>query len=106
MTDISKLTPGQVLYTVTRGKMGNTTISTVYIHPVRVVSIEPDGRSIMASWNHNAPRRFFARQVEKWRVKEPLTVPGLTGQRRLATRAEIAAKARAAADTGASVAPT
>lgn len=93
MASINKLTPGQVLYTVTRHKMGNTTISTVAIHSVKVISIAEDGESVVASWNGNAVRTYHGHEVAKWRTKKPMTVDGFFGSKRLASREEIA-KAR------------
>jgi hypothetical protein len=94
-----KLKVGEVYFTVSRQKMGNTTMRTVAIHPVRVKEIEPDSRSVIASWNGNAPRRYYDRDYSKWREKQPLLVKSGFGQR-LATREEIkAAKQAAAAST-------
>ena len=38
---IEKLQPGQTVWNVRRQKMGNTTISTVAIFPVRIVEVHP-----------------------------------------------------------------
>ncbi len=90
MATLSKLTPGQVLYTTSRRKMGNTTISTVAVHSVRVVSIHED--HVMASWNSNPPHKYREREVKGWRVNEPRTVVTAFGARRLARRDELAAQ--------------
>lgn len=71
MATISKLQPGQVLYQIQRQKCGNTMVSRGCLYEVRVVSIAEDGKSIMASWNGNPPRRFYQKQVASLRVKKP-----------------------------------
>lgn len=88
MASISKLKPGQICYTVTRHKMGNTTLSTISVHHVRVIEVHED--HVVASWNSNAARKYFDRDVAKWKVNKPVTISGAMGYRRLATRAEIA----------------
>lgn len=94
MASISKLKPGQTLYTITRQRMGNTTLKTIAIHPVTVREVHED--YVLASWNGNPARKFNASAVSGWKVSRPLTVNTEMGGRRLATRAEIAAfKAKA-----------
>lgn len=82
---------GEVYYDVQRQKMGNTTIKTVRVYPCKVESIDPEGRFVMARWNHNPAQKFYRRAVEKWRVKRPLLVKTPYGAYRLATREEIKA---------------
>lgn len=53
MALISKLAVCQTLYTVTVGKMGNTNLSTVNVHPVRVIEIDSARRFVVARWNGN-----------------------------------------------------
>ena len=89
MAVIANLTPGQVLFTVRRHKMGNTTISTVAVHTVKVLEVHED--YVLATWNGNTPRKYRSAQVSKWKVKAPVLVSGGFGQKRLATRAEQAA---------------
>jgi ribosomal protein L3 len=89
MAKIEKLTPGQVLWSVESGRMGNTTITTKNLYSVQVVEVDLEKRRVFASWNHNPPRWRY--NVSKLRVKKPVMVRGLTGRERLATRAELAA---------------
>lgn len=88
MASISKLQVGQVLYTVTKQGMGNTTIKTVAVHSVVIKEVHGD--HVIASWNGNAARRFEEYEVNKWKVKEPVLVSSGFAKR-LATRAELAA---------------
>lgn len=88
---ISSLTVGQEVYDVHSCRMGNTTIRTMGCWTVRIKEVDPEGRFVVASWNHNAPEKFWAGSVKKWRAKKPIFIKsGLFGQR-LATRAEIKA---------------
>lgn len=82
---------GATYYTVTRGKMGHTTVTTVSIHPVKVISMDSVKETVIASWNGNEPKTFYASQYEKWRKSKPATIRSALGSVRLATRAEIAA---------------
>lgn len=75
MASISRIKPQQVLYTVTRQRMGNTTMSRDAVHRVMVTEVDPAGKFVMASWNGNPVRRYSESQVAKWRVKEPVTKP-------------------------------
>lgn len=81
---------GETYYTVSRQKMGNTTMSTVAIHSVKVVSCDSVKETVVASWNYNGPRTFYPREYAKWRKTKPMLVKSGLGNR-LATREEIAA---------------
>jgi len=92
-----KLKPGMTVYDVGRHKMGNTTISTVAVWPVRIVSVDAEKRTVDASWNGNRARTYHEYECKKWREEKPLLIEGAFGNKRLATREEIAA-AKAAAE--------
>ena len=94
---IDKLKPGQIVYDVGRHKMGNTTLSTVAVWSVRIVSVAEDGRSVVASWNNNKPHTYYARDVAKWRLSEPVLIKSGWGHR-LATREELKALREAEKD--------
>lgn len=94
MANIEKLKPDQVLYTVSKGKMGNTTVQTVHVHSVRVVSVDLETRTVVASWNSNAHRTYREQQVKSWRVDKPHLVRSILGNYRLATRDESKTKAQ------------
>lgn len=88
---ISKLKVGQIVYSVSTSKMGNTTVSTTNVHAVRIVEINPGASPyVVASWNGNAPRKFYKTAFSKWRASKPLLITGGFGRQRLATRQEIA----------------
>lgn len=90
MATLSKLTPGQVLYAVSRRKMGRTSMSTIDIDRVRVESVHEN--HVIASFNGKAGRQYGQRDVSSWRVNEPRTVLTAFGARRLARRDELAAQ--------------
>ena len=71
MATLNKLVVGQIVYSVQRRRMGNTTLSREAVFPVRIVSIDLEKRCVTASWNYNPPSRFGERHVNKWRLKEP-----------------------------------
>jgi len=75
MAAISRIKPGQVLFTVKRMKMGNTTMSKQVVHPVTVRTVDPGGRFVEASWNGNAVEKFYEQEVAKWKVKDPSKKP-------------------------------
>jgi len=95
-----KIKAGDVLYDVHNYRMGNTTIRSVGAWPVKIIELHPESQSATVSWNHNddRPRRYGRRDLERLKAKEPVLVDtGFFGQKRRATRAEIAAmKAKAA----------
>lgn len=73
MATISRLKPGQKLFTVTRRKMGNTTITETAVHDVVVKEIDIDRDRVFASWNSNAPKWFYLGDIKKWLLSEPKT---------------------------------
>ena len=85
---IEKLQPGMVVYDVGRTKMGNTTMSTVSVWSVRIVSIDVEARTVVASWNNNQNETFRERAWSKWRLKQPQLVTMALGNQRLARRGE------------------
>lgn len=91
MAKLDRLVPNQILYTVSRGRMGNTTISTVRVHEVKVIEVNTTEGYVIASWNHNAPKKCYEGEVSRWKVSEPITVEGFFGSRRLANKEEKAA---------------
>lgn len=87
---IEKLKPGMVVYDVGRHKMGNTTISTVAVWSVCIQSVDAEKRTVVASWNSNAPKEYREHQWSKWRMKKPLLIRGPMGNYRIARRGEVA----------------
>lgn len=85
---ISKLKAGDTVWSISRTKMGNTNIPTVSVHPIQI--IEVNETSVVASWNHNAPKRFDLNTIKGWKKEKPVLIKQLFGSQRLATKAEIA----------------
>lgn len=88
MADIKKLTPGQVLWSVESGRMGNTMCHTKSLFAVVVKEIHLDKGYIVASWNGNLARPMY--RIKNLRTTKPMMVRSVMGTERLATRAEIA----------------
>lgn len=89
MAKIEKLVPGQVLWSVESGRMGNTMCRTKNLYSVRVVEVDIEKRRIFASWNDNPPRWMY--NLSNLRAKKPVMIRSAMGTERLATRAELAA---------------
>jgi hypothetical protein len=88
--EISKLTVGQMLFAVSKQKMGNTTLNTTAVHPVVITSIAEDGKSFEASWNNNRAQKHYG-VPPSWKAKKPYIVHSMNGWRaRLATKEEKA----------------
>lgn len=85
---LSSLKPGDIVFDVQKTKMGNTTLKTISVYRVKI--IEVNDSHVVASWNGNTPKKFGEMAVSKWKKKEPVTIVGGFGIRRLATKAEIA----------------
>lgn len=71
MASLDRIKPGQVLFTVTRQRAGNTTVTREAVHSVVVVSVDKERRRCEASWNSNKARTYFESSVKRWKVKDP-----------------------------------
>ncbi len=71
MASISRITPGQTLYTVTTERMGNTAMRCKVVNPVYVKEVNVDDGYVLASWNGNPVRKYPERMIKNWRVKKP-----------------------------------
>lgn len=81
-----KIKEGMTLYDVRRHGMGNTTMSSVGVWPVRIIDVFEDGAIV--SWNYNKPERWYRYELENLRAKEPELVENALGQMRLKRRGE------------------
>lgn len=70
-----KIQPGMTLYSKTRGRMGNTTIKTDMVHSVRIISVDPQARTAVASWNGNTPEVWYEYRLKRLFAKKPKTKP-------------------------------
>lgn len=71
MASIKKIKPGQILYDKHRYKQGNTTISAWGVWPVKVISVDLQSNTILASWNGNKPHTMSLRQIKRLKVNKP-----------------------------------
>lgn len=90
---ITSLTPGQIVYTVSKTKMGNTTISSTSIHQVKILSINLEKGMVEASWNCNGPRTYVRSQIAKWKLKRPETKTDAFGRVSLVKKSRIVKEA-------------
>ena len=90
MTKFEKLQPGMVVFDVGTQKLGNTSSSTVAVWRVRIIAVNRDEETVLASWNGNTPTLFDKYQWQRWRLSEPVLVRSGFGHR-LARRAELKA---------------
>ncbi|GBQ85580.1 hypothetical protein AA14337_3109 [Acetobacter malorum DSM 14337] len=69
---IKSLNPGEVVYSVTRQKMGNTTISQTVVHSVVIEAVDLQKGKVVARWNGNPAKSFFAQDGKlPWRRSKP-----------------------------------
>ena len=81
--------PGMTAWDVRRGPMGSTTAKTTRIYSVKIVSVDLDAMTVVASWNFNAAQKVRKPVWSKWKAVKPVLVGNVS--QRLATKAEIAA---------------
>ena len=84
---LSSLSAGQTVYEVVRRKMGNTSLSTVAVVPVRIEAVDEFTGFVRARWNDGPARSFQERQWKKWRLKRLVLVVGGSGRALSATAA-------------------
>lgn len=87
---LEKLTPGMVVYDVHSTRMGNTTMTSLGTWTVKIVSVDQEARSCVASWNGNRPQTFYEGTVKKWTEQKPFLVRTAMGGYRRPTRDELA----------------
>lgn len=73
---------------MSRSRMGNTTMSTVTVWPMRIEAVDTEERTVRASCSSNSVCTYAAYQGSKWRMKRPDLVQGPLGNYRLAKRGE------------------
>ena len=71
MVAFSTIKVGDVLFDCHMTKMGNTNANRLGCWDVKILSIDPETRVAMASWNGNAPRRYSERQIKPLRRSKP-----------------------------------
>jgi hypothetical protein len=64
-----KITAGMTLLDIHREKMGNTTMSEWGLWKVSVISVDPEKRTAVVSWNGNPHRTWTARELERLYTK-------------------------------------
>lgn len=69
MVALSKLKPGDVVYDARMQKMGNTTMSRMSVWSVFIKDVHAD--HVVASWNGNSPRKYYANSIRAWKRTPP-----------------------------------
>lgn len=77
MASLKKIEVGQVLWSIKKQKMGNTSISTQSLYPVKVIEINLDEGFAIVSWNGNAPVKYRENQIRALKVNKPEKIPPL-----------------------------
>ena len=78
---------GETYYEVSKGKMGNTTVTTVRVHPIHVTAKDDETRRVKTSMG-----RLYSELVyRRWRKTKPVLITNFFGAQRLARRDEIKA---------------
>ncbi len=89
MATIRLLKPGQIVWSVETGRMGNTMMREQSIFKVLIKEVRED--SVVASWNGNAFKTYDAGSVKGWKVKEPKRKPNIFDMAREAMKPKGAA---------------
>lgn len=85
-----RLAAGMTVYTISKERMGNTTMKTTVVRPVSIISVDTQSRAVRAIVQGGRERTYSEPAIRRWRESRPVLVPvGLFGQRRLATRKEL-----------------
>ncbi len=69
MASWNRVTAGDTLYDVRKQRLGLR--SELCVWPVAVISMDSVTETAQCSWNHNKPRRYTRKQLEKLRVMRP-----------------------------------
>lgn len=71
MASINRLKPDQIVWTLIRRRMGNTTATRQDLFSVRIIEVHVEEGYVIASFNGNKPDRYGLINIKKWRVKKP-----------------------------------
>ena len=71
MATITKLKPGQVVYSIQSQRMGNTVLNRRACFTVQIAEVNIDQGWVLASWTGNTPTRYYADSIRKWKVRKP-----------------------------------
>lgn len=69
MVAITALKNGDKVWSVTRQKMGNTTMMRTAVHSVVIHEVHDD--HVIASWNGNPAKKFYPREITRWKRNKP-----------------------------------
>jgi len=69
MATLTRLKVGQIVYSIETQYMGRTLVRRRVLYEIKIVEI--GDRFVRASWNGNAPQKFYSNSIKKWRVTKP-----------------------------------
>lgn len=69
MVTMTSLKEGDVVWSVSRQKMGRTSMMRTAVHSVRIHEVHED--HVVASWNGNRPKKFYPREIARWKRTKP-----------------------------------
>lgn len=72
MLKLSALKPGDIVYSVNRQRMGNTTIRQSVCHEVRIIAVDYDKMRVTYSWNGNPAQTSRDHVCRTWRRTKPV----------------------------------
>lgn len=74
---IRSLKPGDVLFEARYENAGNTTLKRLAVRSVRIIEVDSEFRSVLASWNGNTAKTFYPRygKFASWRRTDPRIKP-------------------------------
>lgn len=66
---LSRLTPGQLVWEIKRSKKGSIRYNECYT--IKILSIDLQEDSILASYNGNPPQTFKYEDCKYWKIRQP-----------------------------------
>lgn len=77
-----KIEKGMELFDCHSYRMGNTTMRSLGVWPVRVLEVDIERRRAFVSWNGNRPEWYYERDLAKLKKDEPILIRTRMGSRR------------------------
>lgn len=67
MVAFSTIKAGDILWDCHRHRMGNTTMSRMGAWQVKIISVDTEKRTAIASWNSNKPTTYYEHNIRALR---------------------------------------
>ena len=69
MVAISKLQPSQTVWELRKQKANGRSRTALF--SLRIVSVDLEKNTVVASWNSNPPMTYHDKSIRKWKAKRP-----------------------------------